>query len=159
MEKKNGPIRVLQILFMALLYGQLIFAVLVLILVKAGLFKASVDGKTERIFEIVGLVISFVAVSSALWLFKRKMETVNKIIKLEDRFIEYRGACITKYSLLEIPSLLSIVFYLLTGKWNFIMIAVALIFIFMGQNPIRQRIKAEMNIDDAQVDEINKLQG
>jgi hypothetical protein len=157
MEKKNGPIRVLQFLFMALLYGQLIFAVLTLVLIKSGLFIPGIDVATERKFEIACLVISVIAVPSAFALFKRKLEQVNTITNLSDRFFEYRGACIMKYFLLEIPALLSIVFYLLTAKWIFIIVAVILIFIFMSQNPIRQRIKIELGVDDIEIDEINNL--
>jgi hypothetical protein len=159
MEKKNGPVRALQLLFMALLYGQLLFAVLTLVLIKSGLIKATTDAATERKFELACLVISIIAVPSAFALFKRKMEQVRVIANLSDRFVEYRGACIMKYFLIEIPTLLSIVFYLLTGNWAFIIIAVLLMFIFMSQNPIRQRIKTDLQVDDIAIDEMNNLKG
>ena len=158
MEKKNGPVRVLQLLFMAMLYGQLVFAILVLVLLKTGLFKGVIESKTERIFEAVSLGVTFIAVATALVLFKKKMEEVKSIANLAKRFTEYRNACVIKYTLMEIPSMLAIVFYMLTAKWNFLVIAVIVIFIFMSQNPIRQRIKAELGVDDIEIDEMNNLE-
>ncbi|MGE5109156.1 MAG: hypothetical protein ACM3H8_16580 [Sphingobacteriales bacterium] len=157
MEKKNGTVRVLQLLFMAMLYGQILFAILVLVLVKAGLFNGVIETETERIFEAVCLGVSFIAIATAFVLFKRRIEQVKAIASLSGRFTEYRNACVIKYTLLEIPSLLAVVFYMLTAKWNFLLIAVMMIFIFMSQNPIRQRIKVELGVDDIEIDKINNL--
>lgn len=157
MEKKNGPVRALQILFMAMLYGQILFALLSFILVKYGFFKqVNFQLKTEKIFETLSVIISFVAVLLAFSVFKKKIEQARKNVALKEKFTEYRTACIIKYAMIEAASLLSIIFYLLTSKWNFIVIAVLLIFIFMSQNPIRQRIKTELMVDDTDVEEMNK---
>lgn len=157
MEKQNGPVRVLQLLFMAMLYGQILFAILVLVLVKAGFFKGVIETETERIFEAICMGVSFIAIATAFILFKRKMEQVKTIKNLASRFTEYRNACVVKYTLMEIPSLLAVVFYMLTARWNFLLMAVIVIFIFMSQNPIRQRIKVELGVDDIEIDEINNL--
>ncbi|HET9057848.1 MAG TPA: hypothetical protein VFN30_13465 [Chitinophagaceae bacterium] len=159
MEKKSGPIRALQLMFIALLCGQLLFAALTLALVKTGIVNLVVENKTERIFEAVCLSASFICVWIAFTLFKRKLEQARSYSLLANRFNEYRTACVVKYALLEMPTLLCIIFYFLTGKWNFIIMAVILIFIFMSQNPIRARIKIELQTDDAGIDEINNLKG
>ncbi|RTL57610.1 MAG: hypothetical protein EKK37_16395 [Sphingobacteriales bacterium] len=156
MEKKNGPIRALQILFLALLVGQLLFALLAFVLVKFGLFSGGLDAGTEKIFETVYTVIALTAVLMAFTLFKRKLASLREIISVIEKFNEYRKVCITKYAMLEGASLLSIIFFLVTVNYSFIIAGVILILVFMSQNPIRQRIKTELMVDDSDVDKMNQ---
>lgn len=158
MEKKNGPVKALQIVFMAMLVGQILFALLSFILLKYGLFNNGFEVKTEKIFETLAVIISLAALLLSSSVFKRKTERAREIVSLKEKFAEYRSASITKFALLESASLLNIIFYLLTGKWSFITMAIIMIFIFMTQNPIRQRIKTELQVSDTEIDEINNLQ-
>lgn len=156
MEKKNGPVRALQILYMALLVGQFMFGLLAFTLVKSGLFTGGLDAKTEKFFETVYIIIAITAVMLAFTLFKNKLENTRQIVAAVEKFKEYRSACITKYAMLEGATLLSILFFMGTANYSFLIIGFVLIMVFMSQNPIRQRIKTELMVDDAEVDEMNK---
>ncbi|MBI2731670.1 MAG: hypothetical protein HYX40_13145 [Sphingobacteriales bacterium] len=157
MEKKNGPVRALQIIFMAMLYGQILFAILAIALVKAWLMKPVEDVNTEKIYEVFCLVMAVTSTLLGFGLAKKKLEQAPTIVSLKGKFELYRSASITKFAMIEAGTLLCLIFYLLSTKWSFWVAAIILIFVFMSQNPIRQRIKTELNVDDAEVDEMNTL--
>ena len=156
MEKNNGPVRALQMLFIAMLYGQIIFALIAFILVRYQFFTVNIEYGTGRSLETIAIIVSFAAVLLSYNLFKRRVGQAIQIVAPKEKFAEYRTACIIRYAIQESATLISLIFYLLTAKWNFIVIAIILIFIFMSQNPIRQRIKAELMVSDTDIDEMNK---
>ncbi|MBI1781162.1 MAG: hypothetical protein HYR66_07295 [Sphingobacteriales bacterium] len=156
MEKKNGPVRALQTLFMALLYGQILFAILAFALVKTGIMEPIEDINTEKVYEVFFLSMAIISALLGFALSKKKTEQAKEIVALKEKFAMYRSACITKYAMIEAAALFCIIFYLLSTKWSFLVAALTLIFLFMSQNPIRQRIKTELLVDDTDVDEMNK---
>lgn len=156
MEKKNGPVKALQILFMAMLYGQILFAILVFALVKTGIMEPVEKITSEKVYEVLFLSMAIISALLGFSLSKKKIEEAKGIVSIKEKFAAYRPACIIKYAMIEAAVLFCIIFYLLSAKWTFIMAALILIFIYMSQNPIRQRIKSELMVTDADVDEMNK---
>lgn len=159
MEKKNGPVRALQIVYVALLAGQLLFAIIAFVLVKTGFFAGMIALAVEKILQTIYVVAAINAIWIAFYLFKKKIEQARQILSLNEKFTVYRSACITKYALLEGANLLSLIFFLVTANYIFFIFAVVLIFVFMTLNPIRQRIKFDLQLEDADIDKLNDLQG
>lgn len=159
MEKKNGPVRALQIVYLALLTGQLLFAVIAFVLVKSGFFGGTIASAVEKILQTIYVIATIAAIWIAFYLFKKKLEQAEHLLTLKEKFNVYRSACITKYALLEGANLLSVVFFLITANSIFLIFAVVLMFVFMTLNPIRQRIKFDLQLEDADIDKLNDLQG
>jgi hypothetical protein len=157
MEKKNGPVRALQVLFVMMLSGQILFAFIAFILVKNGLFALAIEATALKVFETVFLAIIFIAYLLAFALSKYQIARARLIDILPQKFTAYRNACILKYALMEGATLTGIVFYLLMAKWSYLIMVAVFIFLFMSQNPVRQRIKIELQVDDADIDVMNEL--
>jgi hypothetical protein len=156
MEKKNGPVRALQILFMALLYGQILFVILAFALVKTGIMKPVDEINSEKVYEVFFLSMAIISALLSFALSKKKIEDAKAIVSIKEKFAAYRSACVMKYAMIEAATLFCIIFFLLSSRMSFLIAALILIFLFMSQNPIRQRIKTELMVDDTDVDEMNK---
>jgi hypothetical protein len=56
-------------------------------------------------------------------------------LTIEEKFVQYRAACIIKYALLEGPCLFTIISYFLCRNFSFLFLAVTLIILFAAQTP------------------------
>ena len=112
--KKTG-FALLRILHLALLSGQLIFSGVVFYLVYSKIMIPSLQ-EQDKTFQLVTIAIAVIAYYSGNYLFKKKMlqlkENVNASIN--EKFVQYRTACLLQWALLEAATLvcgISFLFY------------------------------------------------
>jgi hypothetical protein len=135
----------LQIVYFALIAGQIVFSLLTFYLIRSGLFD---DERTALrnifiyivpIFVVGGLFISHL-------MFKNFLNTARGKKNLYEKLTFYRFALIIRYALLEGPSFFAIVVYLLTGDYLFLSMSGLIIIVFLTLKPTVERAVNDMEL-------------
>jgi len=144
----------LQIVYFALIAGQIIFTFLTFYLIRSGLF----DGEQAELrnifiyivpaFMVGGLFISHL-------LFKSFLNTARGKKNLYEKLTFYRSALIIRFALLEGPSFFAIVVYLLTGDYLFLGMSGLIIIVFFTLKPTAERAVNDMELHSEEAHAIN----
>lgn len=146
MEPQPNYLRSLQILYKALLIGQLLFAVIVMLLVSKGIAGSGI-GISGNTFFYVAIGLSVVAVGMSYRLFGQKIEEAKQQDSLTAKLDGYRGAFILQLALCEGPALFSIICYFLTG-YNMVLILLALLILnFIKLSPTKPKVIQQLELD------------
>jgi hypothetical protein len=138
--------KTLNLLFYALLAGQLSFAFIVLILTFSGSWHSTID--TNNIYYFVVLMVVAGVYYGGNFLYKSMMQKIKTKESLINKFDQMRIAFILKFTLLETASFISIVFYLLTMDYMFLIVALLVIFLFFISRLNKEQIITDMNLSD-----------
>jgi hypothetical protein len=125
MDPQPNYIKSLQILFKALFIGQLLFALMVILLGLRGVAGSSV-GVPTNIFFYFTLGVSIVAIGMSYKLFNQRIDQAKQQESLTGTLEGYRAVFILQLGLSEGPALLSIIGYFLTG-YNLVLILLAIL--------------------------------
>src|SRR6478609_2453369 len=137
----NSPFRELQTIYRILLYTQIGFWILALLLVQFAVFKPVATESLDRILQVIAVFYSFIAFIVGLQLFRRRLESIKTLeIPPRDKIVQYRSASVVQWALLEGAGIFCIICYLLTGNWSFLGLAIMLLAIFGGLNPFKQKV-------------------
>jgi hypothetical protein len=138
--------RTLQIIFFALIAGQVVFCLIVFFLIRTGDFNAELQD-LKNIFFIIVPVFVIGGYLGGRMLFKNSMKAAQNKAALSEKLEDYRSASIVRYALLEGPSMLAIISYLLTGEISFLVMAAFIIAIFFTILPTPQKAAADLELD------------
>lgn len=133
-----------QIIFFALLIGQILFLFISVFLVQSGNVKPNYD--LFLILFIVDLMIITPAIVTGPMIYRSFIEHTNSKKLLEEKFILYRQVVIIKLALVEAPTIFSIVSYLLTGSVIFLILAVGVLISFFFHKPTLEKFSEDFNI-------------
>lgn len=148
----SSPFRELQTIYRILLYTQIGFWILALLLIQFNVFKPVATESLDRILQVIAVFYSFIAVIVGLQLFRRRLESIKSLeIPARDKVIQYKSASIVQWALLEGAGIFCIICYILTGNWSFLGLAIMLLAIFGGLNPFKQKVMLQLRLNDADV--------
>ncbi|MGB0931162.1 MAG: hypothetical protein ACPGVB_10320 [Chitinophagales bacterium] len=136
----------LQIIFFALLFGQIWFAVCAYFI---NFYADGFDNSDASFTQILQIIAVVLAVSSLLISTQVSKAFINKAKgekTLKKKLESYRSASIIKYALLEGPSLISSTFLLLTGDLFFFIISLLIIAIFFIHKPSKEKTIADLGL-------------
>lgn len=155
MQQKGNEFKALQILHMAMLTGMTIFAVISVFLVIQGMVKVNVAA-FEKPLQVVALLASVGGTAAGFALFNKRLKSIQVMDTAQNRLGAYRAAAILRWALIEGPILLSIIFFLLTGNYAFLALAIALILVFVVVRPAKPVIVFLLQLTEQ---EVNELEG
>ena len=143
--------RTLQIIFLGLISGQILFGLFSLFLNQMEDWKPV----AAELMQVLMYVVPAFVIGGYLGgkiLFKRSMKAAQNKAGLSEKLAEYRSACIVRYALLEGPSMLALISYLITGEISFLVMAAFIIAIFLTIIPTPQKAATdlELNLTDEQ---------
>jgi len=139
--------RALQILFFALLIGQ-ISVVVVFYIVHTPVESEGVQH--DKTFMLI-LTMALVLLSGfAFFMNRKKLESARAQTTLKEKLTDYRAACIIKWAPLEAGALISAVLFFVTGNAFFLSFAATMIAFFATQFPSRQRLINELDLTAAE---------
>jgi hypothetical protein len=144
----------LQIVYFALIAGQLIFAFLSFYLIRSGLF----DGEQAELRNIFIYIVPVFVVGGLFishLLFKSFLNNAKGKISLYEKLTYYRSALIIRYALLEGPSFFAIVVYLLTGDYLFLGMSGLIVLIFFTLKPSVERAINDLELNSEETRRIN----
>ncbi len=136
--------RALQILFFALLAGQVIICLVFLYLLQSG--------SPTPTFEIGSwlpgiTVISLLLLGIALFIRKKSTDWAKEKTTLKEKLGGYRGAQVSGWAITEAATFLNGVFFYLSGKIEFLYIAGTVIAFFFTQIPTKNKLINELDLD------------
>lgn len=112
------------------------------VLIPAPDFKPNENG---ALFVNIAAVYLAIAVAVSYWLFGLRVQAAKQQISLSDKLNTYRSATIIRFALIEGASLLTVVFYLLTG--NLVLLGIASIGLVVLALHHPNPLKLKMDLD------------
>ena len=148
----SSPFKDLQTIYRVLLYSQIGFWIIALLLVHFGGIKPFAAESLDRLLQVIAVFYSFIAVIVGLQLFRRRLEAIKQLeIPARDKLIQYKSASIVQWALLEGAGIFCIISYIITGNWSFLGLAIMLLAVFGGLNPFKQKVMLQLRLNDTDV--------
>jgi hypothetical protein len=145
----------LTIVFVAMLIGQLVFVGMVSLIQSSGV---RTHNDLAEIFQYLVPLVCVVSVALSYGVSNWLLQRAKSQSTLGDKLLAYRGVLLTRYALLEAPSLFSTVAYLLTGYLFFVGISLAVAVLFVMSRPSAERAAADLSLDFQEKAKLNDPQ-
>lgn len=133
----------LTIVFVAMLIGQLVFLAVVYFVQGRMHPQSGLSEVFEYSIPVLCIGLAGASYGVAGWLLQRAKSQTT----LSDKLLAYRSVLLVRYALLEVPSLLSTVAYLLTANVLFMGISLAMVVLFVLNRPSAERAAIELALD------------
>ncbi|MBX2846670.1 MAG: hypothetical protein KTR13_10705 [Saprospiraceae bacterium] len=133
-QEVTSNLRSLSVIHAALCMGVIIF----LSVIYFGLKPEKLE-PTNTIFLILGGMLVLTGISASLIFYRSLLSKLNEADSIGAKFTTYRSASIIRYALLEGPTLVNSVFFLLTGNPIHLYIALAGVAILFLSRPTLQQ--------------------
>ena len=140
----KGYFRFLRMLFYAMLSGQLIFAIVSLILIYSGSWQATIQSST--LFYAIILIAYLIAYYAFGFISKKLLSDIKSSSSISKKLNKYTSFVIIRYGLLEGVSFMASVFFLLTADLVFLAFALLVIFVFSRLYPDKNRVINESSL-------------
>lgn len=143
--------KLMQIIYFALITGQIIFAIISFYLSNTENFDFSTK-ELDKIFIYIVLIFVVGGFSGSTLFFRYKLSRIKNKTSLIEKMTEYRSALIIRYALLETPSFFSLIAYLLTGNILFLGLSAIIILFFLTIKPTKNRtiFELKLNVNERQ---------
>ncbi len=138
--------KTLQIIYFALVMGQLWFVVIAYFV---NSYAEGFNNVEEDLIQIGQIIVAVLAIANLIISTQVSKALVNKAKEkntLKEKLMGYRSALIVKYALLEGVSLFASTLLLLTGDMFFFIIAALIIGIFLLYRPSKEKTIAELDL-------------
>ena len=142
------------ILFIALMTGQILFAIIIFIL------TAFTNGKIilqqeAQLFTYIVAALMFICIAINWSLFKKRIELIREEPELSKQLNDYRALYIMRFALAEVPTLFSIIIVFITGNqliWLFVVIGILSGILL---RPSKERLIKELQLGSDDTDKLN----
>ncbi|MDX1942800.1 MAG: hypothetical protein SFU99_19710 [Saprospiraceae bacterium] len=148
-------LRNLTILHLGLLAGQVFFMAIIYFLFNADeppLTGAEATGQIE--VYIIGL-LTIACVLASSHLFRTRVRALKEENDLTAKLSGYRATSILRYALLEGPSLMAIIFYLIGNNLILLIFSAMIIVLFLVYRPTKERLVADLELSASEQAKLN----
>ncbi|MFN3872254.1 MAG: hypothetical protein ACK4R9_04575 [Ignavibacterium sp.] len=142
--KASEQIKAVQIIFFALLTGQIIFLFIAVFLVQSS--NVVPDENLFLILFVVDLLIIAPAIVAGPMFYRSFISRVKPKMSLSEKFNLYKQGTIIKLALVEAPTIFSIVAYMLTGSLVFLILAIGVLVLFFQHKPTIEKFANDFDI-------------
>ncbi len=139
--------KLLNIIHKALLGGQLVFMIVSVFLVLSGTFEAFL-AEERNLFFIIVAIMAAGGLFAGNFLYNKQLNSIIQLNDFIEQFTKMRALIIMRLALLEGPTILAIIFYLLTGSWLFLLFAAVLLLLFLKLKPDKEKIIEELEFSE-----------
>ena len=136
----DTSIKILLLVFAALLLGQCIFLGVIVLIHSQG-FQLIEEG--AEIFQFVAVALTLTAIGVSTFLYKNMMNLTQARPPRPDPISTYRTATIIRLAILEGGNMVNLVFYLLTEKEIFLGLFAVIIAAFVLARPASDKIASD----------------
>jgi hypothetical protein len=153
MQPKGNDFKALQVLHVALLTGMLMLGVVsTFLIISHGPYVQL--GTFEKTLQIIVVLLSIGCTAAGFTLFNKKIQAIPPMDPIKDRLNAYRAAAIVRWALIELPTLFSLISFLLTGNYAFLALAIALLLVFAVVRPAKMMIIYQLKLNEKEVSEL-----
>lgn len=149
---KQNFFTTLNIIFMALTIGQLIFFGVTFFIASQGSIQKNLDLDSILLYLSPAYSISMIFLSK--FLYNKNSLSVDKTLDVKSKFMRYRTASIVNWAMLESANLFSLVSFLITGNYLHLLIFAGVFAGFILNRPSKEKFITDYNVNS---DEINNL--
>jgi len=142
--KVTDQFKSIQIIFYAMIAGQLIFLFISVFLVQSGNIETRED--LFLILFVIDLMIIVPAIVIGPMFYRSFMNRVNYGMSVSEKLNLFRQGTIIKLALVEAPTIFSIVGFLLTASVVFLIIAVGVLILFFFHKPTLEKFAEDFKI-------------
>jgi|GEM_PF-906035 len=137
----------LRIVFYALLAGQVFFLAVTAMIHNFTPF-VSFDGTFTKSMLLVCLFAAIGGIMGGKLVTRRQLDKIEQQMPLEQKVSRWRGVFILRLAMLEAPSFMAIVGFMLTANFVFAALSILLMAVFATNFPTYTKISAELNLSD-----------
>jgi len=149
MEPQPNELKAIRILYLALLIGQLVFAVIVTVLIESGILSIRNDSLVIPL-QVIVLLFAVGGIAASIFLFRKKLSEINPEDELAKKLEKYRAALILRFALCEMPTLFAIIAYFITHNHSFLWITILLIANFISLYPSGSKIAGQLQLSSTE---------
>lgn len=136
--------RSLSVLYMALLSGQVMFAIIVYVLTGAGhTYALSLSDP----FTIAAVLLTGTSIPVGIYIFQQRMKEAVATWDPSEKMAIYRGAFILRCATNETVSLFAIILVFLTHSFAYYAFLAISLFFFAMANPTLEKVKRQMGVE------------
>ena len=155
MPDNTSPFRSLQLLYRALLWGQILFLILAFIIVGTT-EKVTASEQLDRKLQVIAVLISFSAFFIGSRIFRKKLfQARHATISAKEKLAMYRSASLIQWALMDAATVFCIVAYIITHNFAFIALALLLLIIFGAMNPFKSKVMLQLALSPSDVESLH----
>ncbi len=154
--RKISPFKSLQRIHTAMLSGIVLFCIVSAIVHLPG--RQFANGNLNKILQVVVLAISFILIKTGVTTFNRQLQSIQADLATDKKMGLYKTAAIIKWAMMEAPVLLSVISFMLTRNYAFMVLAFVLMVLFALHGPVRQNILLQLQISEEEARQLERVQ-
>jgi hypothetical protein len=108
----------------------------------------------DKIFQVIGLVLSAAGYFAGTSIFKRKIIQARDMLTTADKFALYRTACIIQWAFIEGPCIFNIIAFFLTGNYAFLALAAVLMALFAMLAPSKGKALLQLGLTEQELQDL-----
>jgi len=156
MPDNTSPFRSLQLIYRALLWGQILFLIVALI-VASTIAKRAASEELDRQLQVIAVLVSFSAFIIGSRVFKKNLfQARNANISAKQKLAMYRKASLIQWALMDVATVFCIVGYIVTHNFSFIGLALLMLVIFGGMNPFKSKVMLQLALSPSDVETLQQ---
>jgi hypothetical protein len=154
-EIQLSTIKKLSLIHKVMFFTQIAFAGICFYLSYSGTVPPTLDKETEKILQVVALVFSAAGFFGGTFLMKKKILEARAMNgTVQQKFDLFKSFAILQWAMLEGPTLLCIIVFLLSGNYAVLVLAGVLITCFGMLAPTRSKVAFQLSLSDAEAAEL-----
>ena len=152
-QQPISNVRALSVLHFSLFMGQLVFAGIAAYLIYSKSFKPAFNNEEMVIMMGAGVIgLSVTLVIAAFAGFKKKLETIRlNADNIPEKLTAYRASSVIRWAMLEVPTLLTIIVFMLTFSQMLLIVVAALLLLFYYTKPSSFKVAQDLGINEQEV--------
>ncbi|MFV0269197.1 MAG: hypothetical protein ACK5HT_18895 [Draconibacterium sp.] len=136
----------LKIIHFALTLGVLFFTIISTVLMKIGFESLAID-EMNKAFLFAIPFFALAGIFGSNFLFNSRLKVCKRQANLRNKLDEYRSALVIKFALIEGPSFLTVIAYLLSGNFLFLGLILVLLAIMISYRPTKEKAINDLELD------------
>jgi hypothetical protein len=149
MEPRTNDLKAIRILYFAMLIGQLLFAITIIILVESG-FVTGNNISIIPIGQVAVIVITIVSIPASFFLFRKRLSEIEPEEELGKKLEKYRAALIIRLALCQMPTMFAVIVYFITNNRSFLWMIIILISNFLFIYPSNNKIINSLQLNSSE---------
>ncbi len=130
--------RTLRILHLALIMGQVVFAMMVFVIKLVSISETvSLTPELQDLLRYILPGLALLGTGLSWLLFSSRIKALKELTDPAAQYTGYRSACVLRYAILEAPSLIALVGFTLSNDYTFMAIPALIILVFILIRPTK----------------------
>lgn len=149
MEAQPNDLKAIRILYLAMLAGLVLFAIIVTVMVETDMLSNGIHSMTP-ILQVAVILLAVVTIPASFILFRKRLSDIDPEEELGKKLEKYRAALILRMALCNVPAFFAIIAYFITNNRSFLWMIILLISNFLLIYPAKDKIINQLQLNSAE---------